>query len=69
MQLTSQILAFGRICYAIKQYMQLSNMQLTVQFSYWMAGIGSWFLKVYAIIQYAIKWYGLYTIYRRGSLK
>ena len=40
MQLTSQILAFGRVCYAIKQYMQLSNMQLTVQFSYWMAGIG-----------------------------
>ena len=32
--------------------MQLSNMQLTVQFSYWMAGIGYWFLKFYAIKQY-----------------
>ena len=40
MQLTSQMLAFGRICYAIKQYVQLSSMQLTVQFLYWMAGIG-----------------------------
>ena len=40
MQLSSQMLAFGRICYAIKQYMHLSNMQLTVQFSYLMAGIG-----------------------------
>ena len=29
MQLTSKILAFGRICYAVKQYMQLSNMQLS----------------------------------------
>ena len=27
-------------------------MQLTVQFSYWMAGIGQWFLKFYAINQY-----------------
>ena len=51
MQLTSQILAFGRICYVIKQYMQLSNMQLIVQFSYWMAGIGYCFLKFYAINQ------------------
>ena len=32
MQLSSQILGFRRIFYAIKQYMQLSNMQLTVQF-------------------------------------
>ena len=32
--------------------MQLSNMQLTVQFSYWMAVIGQWFLKFYAINQY-----------------
>ena len=28
-KLTSQILTFGRFCYAIKQYMQLSNMQLS----------------------------------------
>ena len=52
MQLTSQILAFGRIFYAIKQYMQLSDMQLTVQLSYWMGEIGQWFLKFYAINQY-----------------
>ena len=52
MQLTSQILAFGRIYYAIKQYMQLSNVQLTVQFSYSMAGIGLCFFKFYAINQY-----------------
>ena len=30
MQLASQILAFGRICYAIKQYMQLSNINSTI---------------------------------------